>query len=379
MQTRFIDNIDEIPANDWNALISDENPFLDHAFLAALEHHDAASKQNGWQAHHLIITDNNRLRGAVPLYIKDHSFGEFVFDWAWANAYARAGLPYYPKLIAAIPYTPVSGTRLLTDNSEQQDIAAQLIETIQDFAIQTGLSSLHYLFINEQNKHQLDKHGLLPRYGCQFHWFNQGYTHFDDFLAALTARHRKKIRRERQRIKEQDIIIETLHGDDISAKQWAFFHQCYQATFDKKANYAPLSVNFFQEIGQQLGTRVILMIAHQNNQPVASALFLRNNNTLFGRYWGCLKDVDRLHFELCYYQAIDYCIAHKLQRCEAGAQGEHKIGRGFTPVLTHSAHWIAHPEFRSIIDQFVRHEKQGMEEYIAEMHKHLPYRDTIKT
>jgi len=299
MQTRFIDHIDDIPAHDWNALISDKDPFINHKFLAALEHHGAVSNQCGWQAHHLIVTDNGRLRGALPLYLKDHSFGEFVFDWAWANAYARAGIPYYPKLVAAVPYTPVSGARLLTDDSEQQQhITRLLIETAQIFAIQSGLSSLHYLFINEQDKQQLDKQGLLPRYGCQFHWFNRGYTHFDDFLATLTARHRKKIRHERQRIKEQNITIEVLHGNDISAKQWDFFHQCYQSTFDKKANYAPLSANFFSEIGQQLGQQVILMIASQNDKPLASALFLRNDNTLFGRYWGCLKDIDCQHFEL---------------------------------------------------------------------------------
>jgi hypothetical protein len=380
IQTRFIDSIDAIPAREWNALIPDDNPFIDHAFLAALEHHGAASKANGWQPHHLIATDNGRLCGALPLYIKDHSFGEFVFDWAWANAYAQAGIPYYPKLIAAIPYTPVSGARLLSDDSrQQQDIITLLIETTQAFAAQTGLSSLHYLFINSHDKQRLDQQRLLPRYGCQFHWFNRGYTHFDDFLAALSSRHRKKIQRERRRVIEQGISITTVPGDEVSSEQWAFFHQCYQATFDKKANYAPLTAGFFQEIGQQLGPRVLLMIASQDDRPVASALFLRSNNTLFGRYWGSLNDIDCLHFELCYYQAIDYCIEHGLQRCEAGAQGEHKIGRGFTPTSTHSAHWIAHPEFRIIIERFVRHEKQGVIQYMQDMQRHLPYKKNAAT
>jgi hypothetical protein len=379
MEIRFIDSIDDIPAHEWNALVTDDNPFLDHSFLAALEHHGAVSKQNGWQAHHLIAIENGQLCGALPLYIKDHSFGEFVFDWAWANAYARAGMPYYPKLVAAVPYTPVSGPRLLTGTAEQQqDIATQLIKSAEEYAIDANLSSLHYLFINARDRQRLDQHGLLPRLGCQFHWFNRGYDNFDDFLATMTARNRKKIRRERLRIEEQGVTIELLHGDQINAEQWSFFHQCYQTTFDKKANYAPLSVGFFQEIGQQLGPRVVLMIAHQDNKPVASALFLRSHDTLFGRYWGCLADIDRLHFELCYYQAIEYCIHHGLQRCEAGAQGEHKIGRGFEPVTTHSAHWIADPRFCSAIDQFVRLEQQGMEDYMTAMRSHLPYRQVTQ-
>jgi len=375
METFFIDSIDDIPAYEWNTLLRDDNPFLDHAFLAALEHHGAACQANGWQARHLIATEKGHLCGALPLYLKDHSFGEFVFDWAWANAYARAGIPYYPKLVAAIPYTPVSGARLLTGNTERhQDIATRLITAAHNYAIDHDLSSLHYLFINSQDRQLLTQHHLLPRYGCQFHWFNRSYTSFDDFLAALSARHRKKIRHERHRIEDQNIAIEVLHGDEVSTKQWAFFHQCYQTTFDKKANYAPLSAAFFREIGHALGRRVVLVIASQNNTAVASALFLRSHDTLFGRYWGSIKDIDHLHFELCYYQAIAYCIDHGLQRCEAGAQGEHKVSRGFAPIITHSAHWIAHPQFRDIISQFVRHEKQGIEEYMSEMRQHLPYR-----
>jgi len=377
MQTRFIDDIDDIPAREWNALVRDNNPFLEHAFLAALEHHGAVGNHTGWQPRHLIVTDNGRLCGAVPLYLKDHSFGEFVFDWAWANAYARAGMAYYPKLVAAVPYTPVSGSRLLTAESpSHEDVARLLIDTALDFARRNDLPSLHFLFIDSRDKQLLEQQGLLTRYGSQFHWFNRGYKDFDNFLAALTARHRKNIRRERRRIEEQDITIECLHGNEINSEQWSFFHQCYQATFDKKANIAPLPVGFFQEIGRQLGTRVVLMLARQGqHRPVASALFLRNQHTLFGRYWGCLAEFDRLHFELCYYQAIDYCIVHGLQRCEAGAQGEHKVGRGFTPVVTHSSHWIADTPFRTAIRQFLHQEQQGIEQYIADMQHYLPYRE----
>ena len=376
MQTRFIDDIDDIPADEWNALVCDDNPFLDHAFLAALEHHGAVGNHSGWHAHHLIATNNGRLCGAVPLYMKDHSFGEFVFDWAWAHAYARAGIDYYPKLVAAIPYTPVSGNRLLTGGSTQhEEIARLLVDTAIEFTRGHGLSTLHFLFTDNRDKRVLEEQGLLTRYGCQFHWFNQGYEDFDDFLDALTARHRKNIRRERRRITEQDITVECLHGDHITAEQWSFFHQCYQATFDKKTNIAPLSLGFFQEIGRKLGTRVVLMLAHQGQRPVASALFLRNQHTLFGRYWGCIAEFDRLHFELCYYQAIDYCIEHGLRICEAGAQGEHKIGRGFTPVITCSSHWIAEPRFRTVIQDFLQREQKGIERYITDMRLYLPFRD----
>jgi predicted N-acyltransferase len=376
MQARFINRIDEIPEQEWNRLVTDDNPFLTHAFLAALEHQGAVGALTGWQPHHLLVEDGTTLRGAAPLYIKSHSYGEFVFDWLWASAYERAGIPYYPKLVIAVPYTPVTGPRLLTGAAapDSDDIVDLLLRSITDFAAETGLSSVHYLFINALDKRRLDRRDLLPRYGCQFHWFNRDYDTFEDFLATLNARHRKKIRHERRRIAQQGLSIITLHGDQVSRAQWRFFHHCYQSTFDKKANVAPLTTEFFCEIGERLGRRVILVLAMHEDAPVAGALFLRSHDALFGRYWGCVRNFDCLHFELCYYQAIDYCITHGLNRCEAGAQGDHKIGRGFAPVSTCSAHWIAAPEFRDVIRQFVRHEKSGVEEYMAEMDTHLPYR-----
>jgi predicted N-acyltransferase len=376
MQSRFINRIDEIPEHEWDKLVTDGNPFLSHAFLAALEHHGAVGRHSGWQPHHLIIENGQTLCGALPMYVKSHSFGEFVFDWAWANAYERAGVTYYPKLVICIPYTPVTGPRLLTapPRANSNGIIDLLLRSVTDFAIATELSSIHYLFIDSLDKKHLDAHGLLPRFGCQFHWFNDDYRTFADFLSSLNARSRKKIRLERRRIIEQGIDIEVLNGEQVSTEQWHFFHRCYQATFDKKANFAPLSTGFFQELGERLGQKAILMLAYQGGEAVASALFLRSDNTLFGRYWGCTRTLDCLHFELCYYQAIEYCIANNLQRCEAGAQGEHKISRGFAPVLTHSSHWIADPIFRDVIGKFVRHEQSGVEEYMALMASRLPYR-----
>jgi len=376
MQARFINSIDDVPEDEWNSLVCDDNPFLTHAFLAALEHQGAVGEHTGWKPHHLIVDNETGVCAALPLYIKSHSYGEFVFDWAWANAYERAGIAYYPKLVIGIPYTPVTGPRLLTGTAGP-DTGAKvelLIHTVTDYATNADLSSIHYLFINSRDKKRLDEHRLLPRYGCQFHWTNRGYHVFDDFLAGLNTRYRKKIRHERRYIAAQGIRIEVLPGDQVSDMQWRFFHRCYQSTFDKKANIAPLSSGFFQEIGTRLGPQVILMLAYHQGEPVASALFLRNNNALFGRYWGCVRHIDFLHFELCYYQAIDYCIANGLHRCEAGAQGEHKNSRGFAPVPTYSAHWIADPEFRDVIEKFVRYEKSGVEEYIATMNTHLPYR-----
>jgi len=376
MQAQFLQSIDQVSATDWNNLVSDANPFLNHALLAALEHHGAASKENGWTPQHLIVTEGDHLCGAVPLYLKEHSYGEFVFDWSWANAYTRAGLPYYPKLIAAVPYSPITGARLLLGTNPQQNVAKLLIDTAQNFALEQQLSSLHYLFIDHTDQQRLESHGLLTRHGCQFQWFNRNYGSFHDFLSTLTAKGRKKIRHERKRIVAQEVTIECLTGPDISVEQWCFFHQCYQSTFDKKANFAPLSQGFFEEIGANLNTQVLLLIASQNGSPVASALFLRNHDTLYGRYWGSLKNIDCLHFELCYYQAIEYCINHRLHRCESGAQGEHKVSRGFSPIPTYSAHWINHPQFRAAINQFVLEEKKEVYQYISAMSTHLPYRQS---
>jgi len=376
MQARFVNRIDDIPEEAWDRLVANDNPFLSHAFLAALEHQGAVGEYSGWTPRHLIVEDGTSLVGALPMYLKSHSFGEFVFDWAWASAYERAGIAYYPKLVVGVPYTPVSGPRLLTGTAgpDTDDIIDLLINTVTEHARQAGLSSIHYLFIGTVDKQRLDARGLLPRYGCQFHWFNREYRGFAGFLSTLNARYRKKIRHERRRIVEQGIRIEVLPGNQVSESQWHFFHRCYQSTFDKKANFAPLTPGFFHEIGSRLGHRVVLMLAYRHDEPIASALFLRSHDTLYGRYWGCISEHEFLHFELCYYQAIEYCIDNGLRRCEAGAQGEHKISRGFAPVTTFSSHWIANRDFHDVIGQFVRYEKSGVEEYMAEMRAHLPYR-----
>ena len=375
MQLAVVESIHDIQPEDWNALTGTGNPFLRHAFLAALETHGAVGRDSGWHPQYLTVTDHQRLLGAVPLFLKDHSFGEFVFDWSWAEAYARAGLDYYPKLIAAVPYTPVTGHRLLIHRqTDRAKVVAALVEGALEHAGQLQLSSLHWLFVTEPEQLALADHGLLLRRGCQFHWFNDGYRDFDDFLNSLSSRKRKKIRHERHCVREQSLEIVVHRGKDIDESLWRRFHRFYKSTFDRKMNFAPLSTGFFIELGQSMPESTILILAYQNNHPVAGAFFLRNDDTLYGRHWGCERYFDKLHFELCYYRAIEYCIDNKLQCFEAGAQGEHKLTRGFRPVITTSAHWLAHAEFRSIIREFLARESRAVTHYAEEMNHHLPYR-----
>jgi len=376
MQFDIATTLETIPAAEWDALVEDDNPFARHAFLVALERHGAVGEAFGWWPRYLLARDGGRLVGAVPLYLKDNSYGELVFDWAWAEAYERAGLAYYPKLVAAIPYTPASGRRLLTGNGPgAETVARGLIDAAVDLARDLGVSSLHWLFTDTRDTALLEAHPQHHlRLGVQFHWHDAGYADFDDYLGALTASKRKKIRQERRRVREQGIELRRLHGDEVSSEQWSLWHRFYTSTFDRKWGHATLSEGFFREIGQTMPRNVLLVLARHEGETVAGAFCLRGNRTLYGRHWGCTRHLDQLHFEACYYQGLEYCLEQGLTRFEPGAQGEHKIARGFLPARTWSAHWIADPAWRERIRQFLAHERAAMEDHIAELAGHSPFR-----
>ncbi|MBI5040703.1 MAG: N-acetyltransferase [Gammaproteobacteria bacterium] len=375
MQLRIIDKLDTIPAADWNALAGERNPFLAHEFLSALEHHQCVGERYGWLPRHLAVYDHERLVGAVPLYLKDNSYGELVFDWAWADAYQRAGLRYYPKAVVAIPYTPATGPRLLLHpDTDAEQVSNLLIDGALELCRELQLSSLHWLFTDAADTARLQARGLLLRKGVQFHWHNQGYRDFQDFLDTFTAEKRKKLKRERRRVVEQDIELRVVHGHEASDEEWRTAHAFYASTFDRKSGMATLSLEFFREIGRTMGERVVLVFAYAVNQPVACAINLRGADALYGRHWGCSDDYHSLHFEACYYQGIDYCIRHGLKLFEPGAQGEHKISRGFVPTATWSAHWIADERFRVAIADHAQREERAMSDYTDELHEHVPYR-----
>lgn len=373
----IIDSINSISQDNWQALSLQQNPFVSYMFLAALENHDCLQPW-GWQPRFLVINDKKRVPvAALPMYLKDNSYGEFVFDWAWADAYARHGLAYYPKLVVAVPYTPATGPRLLVH--PQHDTAALrtlLIDEALAYAKSIEVSSLHYLFTSESDTKQLEQAGLLLRSGCQFHWHNNHYANFDAFLATLSSRKRKQIRKERRDVANADIQIELLHGRDTTDEHWDSFYTFYTDTFARKSGYATLTKAFFIALSKSMPDQVILVLAKHQNNYVAGTFNLLGGDTLYGRHWGCSQHFSGLHFECCYYQLIDYCIQHGIQHFEAGAQGEHKLSRGFLPTTTWSAHWLAHPEFSKVIAEFLNHEQKGIQNYIDVLNEHSPFKSS---
>lgn len=374
LQVRAVERLDDVPAEEWNRVAATSNPFVRHEFLAALERHGCAGEGTGWSPCHLLATEGGHLTGALPLYSKRHSFGEFVFDWAWAEAYARLGESYYPKLVSAVPFAPVTGPRLLLGRGAAPEAARALIEGAVAQARDAGLSSVHCLFPRAAEARALEAQGLLLRTGCQFHWTNPGYADFEDFLATLNAKRRKQIRRERRDAGAASLDVRMLRGDEVSEAQWAAFHRFYCATFERKWGMPSLTLDFFKAIGRMLPHAVLLALAARGDEYVAGALFLRGDDALYGRHWGTSEYHPALHFELCYYRGIDYCIREGLARFEAGAQGEHKIWRGFLPVRTWSAHWIRHPRFRDAVADFLSRERAAVTRYIQELQAHSPYR-----
>ena len=378
LRARTLEGVGEIDAAQWDACAGIENPFLAHAFFRALEQSGSAAPETGWLAQHLVLEDAEGAAQAImPLYLKGHSQGEFVFDHGWADAFSRAGGRYYPKLFAGVPFTPVPGPRLLVRKDAQPSpiaVRAALIETARGLVERYHVSSLHVVFPTRAEWDALGAEGFLRRTGVQFHWQNEGYADFDAFLATLASRKRKQIRRERRDALAEGVTIETLSGADIEERHWDALFNCYQATSEEKWGMPYLTREFFSMLGAALSDRIVLVMALENGQPIAGALNLRSETRLFGRNWGCLAPRPFLHFECCYYRAIDYAIEHGLEVVEAGVQGGHKLIRGYRPVPTYSAHWIAHPGLRDAVANFLIRETEQVDYEIEGLERYTPYR-----
>src|SRR5258707_7016656 len=375
LTVRVIDRIAELPAAEWDTCAGAGNPFLSHAFLEALEESGSATAENGWLPQHLALEDaSGRLIGAAPLYLKGHSYGEYVFDHAWAAAYERAGGAYYPKLQCAVPFTPVTGPRLLIRPGADPKSADALIAAMVELARRHKVSSLHVTFPLRGEWERFGAAGILQRTGQQFHWENHGYAGFDDFLAALSSRKRKTIRREREAALAGGIEIHTLTGAAIEKRHWDAFFRFYISTSDRKWGSPYLTREFFDLIGERMAERIGLIMCERNGRLIAGALNLRGEDTLYGRNWGCAGDFPFLHFEACYYRAIDFAIAHGLQRVEAGAQGQHKIQRGYLPAPTYSAHWIRDPGFKRAVADFLARERRAVEHEMDALAELAPFK-----
>lgn len=363
----------------WNALVPGTDgvpniPFLDHAFFRALEESGCATALTGWQPQHIVITDaSKRAVGLLPLFLKSHSMGEYVFDHGWANALERAGGKYYPKLQGSVPFTPATAPKLLVPSGDI-GIKAALLQTAQDLASQRKASSVHLTFLPEDEAQLTNVEGWLPRVDTQFHWHNQGFADFEQFLATLSSRKRKVIRRERRDALADGLTVKWLSGSDITEAHWDAFFDFYEDTGARKWGRPYLNRVFFSLLGQYMANRVVLMLAYDGATPIAGAINFRGHDRLYGRNWGATRDVPFLHFEVCYYQAIDYAIAHGLAVVEAGAQGEHKLARGYTPVTTHSAHWIAHPGLRQAVASYLQEERPAVAREQAILEGYTPYR-----
>ena len=378
-RARFLNSIADIDAAGWNALVGSApaagQPFLRHEFLSALEESGCTTPRTGWAPQHLVIEDSRgRAQGAMPLFRKSHSRGEFVFDFSWASAYTQHGLKYYPKLLSAVPFTPVGGARLLVNPAaEPKSMSRMLIETVRAYANSERLSSWHILFPTDHDLETLDQAGLILRRDCQFHWFNRGYESFDAFLATFTAEKRKKAKRERRRVAEAGIEFDTRLGGEMSDSEWRTVYEFYADTFYRHGHEPYLNLKFFKLIAASMPEQLMLKVARQGSQAIAVAIFFVGEDALFGRYWGAGGNYHSLHFETCYYQGIEYCIEKKLQRFEPGTQGEHKVPRGFVPTRTASAHYIADERFAAAIRDFAAREARGVDSYAAAVNEHVPY------
>ena len=371
----FFSSIDQLDSRQWNALTGGTYPFARHEFLAALEHAGCVGGGTGWQPHYLALRDAAGLAGAAAVYLKTHSYGEFVFDFGWAEAYERLGRRYYPKLTLAAPFTPATGPRLLVRGGlDQEAIAAQLLAALEGHAVAKGISSVHALFLDERAHAACAARGWLLRRDCQFHWSNRGYASFEDYLESFTAEKRKKARRERRRVAESGVHFETRFGGELDAPLLERIYALHRDTFVRHGHEPYLTPAFFAEIARRLPEALMVKLALHGRTLVAVAVFFRSEDTLYGRYWGAAADFHSLHFETCYHQGIEFCIEHGLQRFEPGTQGEHKVSRGFEPRLTWSAHFIADRQFRGAIAQYLEREGAAVENYALEVQEHVPYR-----
>lgn len=378
-RTRIVASLSDIGQTAWDALVAtqtDSSPFLSFAFLDALHESGCASSDTGWQPQYLTLWHKGQLDAALPLYVKSHSYGEYVFDWAWADAYRRNGLEYYPKLLSAIPFTPVAGSRLLARDASARNSLIAALTTLQQHS---GLSSTHILFPPEQQAQSLQAAGFMLRTAVQFHWINPGYRDFEEFLSTLDRKKRKNIRAERRKVHEAGIRFRHVAGADASEADWHFFKRCYDRTYAAHYSTPYLNLDFFLRIGSSMPQNILLIVAEHDNKPIACSLVFHDDQCLYGRYWGVIKDVPCLHFETAYYQPLEFCIARKIRCFEGGAQGEHKMARGFLPQKTWSAHWLAHPSFSEAIERFLRQEHGGIDAYINELCEHNPFKSAIAT
>jgi predicted N-acyltransferase len=367
---RILDSLENIDAARWDALAGG-NPTVCHAFLDSLHRTHCASAKSGWAPQFPSIWKEGVLVGAAPLYVKSHSYGEYIFDWAWADAYERHGLAYYPKLVCAVPFTPATGARLLADDAA---VRQRLARVLLDVANHSEVSSLHVLFPTAQDAAALRGLGMLERSSVQFHWRNAGYGSFEEFLAALSRDKRKKIRQERKRVADAGVRLRRATGREATSRDWDFFTACYRRTYREHRSTPYLSRAFFGMIAERMPDQVLLVIAERDGEPIAAALDLFGRDALYGRYWGSAEYVPGLHFEACYYQAIEFCIERGIGLFEGGAQGEHKHARGFLPETTRSFHWLAHPAFNRAVDEFVEREGAGIAAYVDELNERSPFR-----
>ncbi len=365
--------IAQIPPQQWNALTDQAgHPLTHHAFLHALETTQCASTRSGWQPMHLSWWQGDTLVAALPLYLKTHSYGEYVFDWAWARAYTEAGGRYYPKLVSALPFTPCPGSRLLLRDGA---LRGQCVAETIAFAQKLQVSSLHILLSDKSEALAWQAGGALLRTGVQFHWENPGVATFDDYLATMSHDKRKRIKQERRKVREAGVTFRVLTGDEISADDWAHFYNCYATTYAQHQSSPYLSLDFFMHYAQKIPAAQLLIIGERNGLPICAALNWRGLDSLYGRYWGALEYVPGLHFDACYYQSLDWCIANRVQRFEGGAQGEHKLSRGFLPVETYSAHWLADPGLERAVDRFLQRERAGVTEAISALESASPFKE----
>lgn len=381
-RTTVVNNLSEISSDQWEQLRTcdgSDNPFLSYNWLRALEQSGCACTATGWSTSFLTIWHGNELQGAMPMYLKTHSYGEYVFDWSWANAFEQHQIPYYPKLLSAIPFTPVTGPRLL---AVSQSALQALIQALIALNSGSHASSCHILFLPEQQARLLQNAGFMLRQGVQFHWVNQGYRDFADFLTRLESKKRKNILAERRKVRDKDIRFKHKVGRQISQADWEFFFRCYQNTYSQHGGHGYLNLEFFLQIHAGMPENILMIIAYReempNEIPIAASLLFRNRDTVFGRYWGAVEHHPCLHFETAYYQPLEFCIANQIQYFEGGAQGEHKMARGFLPQTTYSAHHINHPAFAQAIQRFLEREQSGMAEYMNELNERTPFARTNK-
>ncbi len=375
MEIKQITAISQIDRQAWNKLAGESYPFMRHEFLSALEESGCVSEKTGWQPMHILAFENNALMACMPLYLKSHSRGEYVFDHQWVYAYEQNGVSYYPKWLTAIPFTPCQGLRIaFNEKADQHKACMAIFDFIKAISEQGNISSWHCLFPVEGQLETFRHLGLAVREGVQFQWFNRDYKSFDDFLGVFSSSKRKMLKKERRKIAEQGIKMIQLLGKDVTEHQWQVFYEFYRVTYLKHGMPPYLNLEFFLQCAATMGHKLLVVFALKGNAYVGAALSFFGSNTLYGRYWGCLEEYDALHFEACYYQGLDYCIANGLQRFDSGAQGEHKIARGFEPVTTYSAHWFADERFGKAVEQFLAREKNAIRSYKDDASHYLPFK-----